>query len=528
LFERSDKDVLTIRDAAKWASSYLKKEVAESNIMYLIQYGRLERTVKNGISFVSKDDLRKYYRSYNGRREIEWKNKLGEDINWALSFDNVREKERTKHVHRLHPYKGKFIPQLVEYFLDDHTDQFKQDVFFEKGDVILDPFCGSGTTLVQANELGMHGIGVDVSFFNCMIANAKTMRYDLVGLHGEIDKISNLLWEHYNSSSVPAFDSELLDMLYVFNNKYFPTPEFRSRVAAGEVDERKFAARREEQFLPLYNELVRKHKIKLKQPKSDSFLGTWYVQNARDEIDYALELIKKVKNPDARRMLSIILSRAIRSCRATTHSDLATLKDPQFTTYYCVKHKKICKPLFTITGKWAAYGKDTLRRLAEFDSLRSNTHQICIAGDSKKIDILAAVRKENEQLADIAAKKKIGGIFSSPPYVGLIDYHEQHAYAYELFGFRRRDAMEIGPMSNGQGQKARDSYVEGISEVLINCKKYLKRNANVLLVANDKYDLYPQIAERSGLKIVNTYRRPVLHRTERDKGAYAETVFHLR
>ena len=30
----------------------------------------------------------------------------------------IKEAETTKHVHRLHPYKGKFIPQLVEYFLD--------------------------------------------------------------------------------------------------------------------------------------------------------------------------------------------------------------------------------------------------------------------------------------------------------------------------------------------------------------------------------------------------------------------------
>ncbi len=34
-----------------------------------------------------------------------------------LSFANIKEYERTKHVHRLHPYLGKFIPQLVEVFL---------------------------------------------------------------------------------------------------------------------------------------------------------------------------------------------------------------------------------------------------------------------------------------------------------------------------------------------------------------------------------------------------------------------------
>ena len=102
----------------------------------MIQYGRVKKYGDNSSTKIAKQDLLHYYKSHIGKREIEWKKELGDDLNWALSFDGLKEKERTKHVHRLHPYKGKFIPQLVEYFLDSHTDDFKTDVYFKPGDIV--------------------------------------------------------------------------------------------------------------------------------------------------------------------------------------------------------------------------------------------------------------------------------------------------------------------------------------------------------------------------------------------------------
>jgi hypothetical protein len=118
-------ELINIKEAAIWATSYLGKEVTPSNISYLIQYGRIKKIGENGSTQVSQTDLLNYYQSYNGSRESNFKERLGEDLNWALSFDQYKEAETTKHVHRLHPYKGKFIPQLVEYFLDSHTYQLK-------------------------------------------------------------------------------------------------------------------------------------------------------------------------------------------------------------------------------------------------------------------------------------------------------------------------------------------------------------------------------------------------------------------
>ena len=525
---QNNSGLLTIKQASEWAANHLQKNVTPSNISYLVQYGRIKKIEDNGTTLIDVRELKNYYRSYNGQRETNWKAKLGDDLNWALSFDYLKEADTTKHVHRLHPYKGKFIPQLVEYFLDNHTDNFKKEVYFKKGDIVLDPFCGSGTTLVQANELGIYAIGVDISAFNVMISNAKIGEYDLTGLNYEIGKITKTLKQFIADSNTIKFEKHLIEELQKFNNKYFPSPEYKHKVNRGEINENKYGDEKAEQFLPLYLVLIKQYSIQIKQGISCGFLDKWYLRHVRSEIDFVYSLVEKVKDPNLRKIIKIILSRTMRSCRATTHSDLATLKEPVAAIYYCSKHGKICKPLFSILGWWERYSEDTIARLSEFYKLRTDTFQMCLTGDARTIDIFSKFKRQRNKFDILLKKQKIQGIFSSPPYVGLINYHEQHAYAYDLFNFERKDNLEIGPLSNGQGNEAKKSYVQGISDVLNNCKKYLTDNYHVFLVANDKFNLYPTIAEKSGMKIVNRFKRPVLNRTEKDKGAYSEIIFHLK
>jgi len=520
--------LVTIPEATKWATSYLKKDVSPSNISYLVQYGKVRKHGENGATLVSTDDLKKYYESCKGKREVSWKKKLGDDLNWGLSFDNLREKDTTKHVHRLHPYKGKFIPQLVEYFVDGHTDDFKKGTYFKKGDVVLDPFLGSGTTIVQAMESGIHAVGIDVSEFNCMIASCKVADYDLTYTEKAIKQLLASLDNFKKDQRISIFDEVLLNELSGFNAIHFPNPQFKYDVTRGATDEKVAAQIAEKLFLPKYHELIKKYKISLKQKTDKTFLDKWYIANTRKEIEHVFNALKKERDVKTKKLLALILSRTMRSCRATTHSDLATLQEPQLTTYYCYKHKKICKPLFSIQPMLNRYAWDTLERVKLFNSLKKGTLHAVIPGDSREVDLLEGAKKQNPNFYTLLKQKKLRGIFSSPPYVGQIDYHEQHAYAYDLLGFKRKDNLEIGPLYMGQGVVARQSYVKGISDVLNNCKQHFVKNYDVFLVANDKFNLYPEIAALAGMQIVNQFKRPVLNRTERDRNPYSEIIFHLK
>ena len=530
LWESDDENrLLTLAEAGEWASREFGRAIDAQNIGYLVNYGRVPKINGDGRgALVRLSDLREYYRSRRGLRERYFKRRLGEDINWRLSFEECRESETTKHVHRLHPYKGKFIPQLAEYFLDSRVDEFKTESCFAPGDIVLDPFCGSGTTLVQANELGLHAVGIDISAFNAAISNLKLTRANSATVAQAAKTVAQKIEQSAVGKRARACEVEILDALRAFNEAHFPSPEFKRRVRTGEIDESSHGEKMEKAFLPRYQEILARHKVDARPPDGGGFLEKWYAPAVRAEMRAAKAAVDAIDDNETRGVLRIVLSRAVRSSRATTHSDLATLVEPIFHSYYCGKHGKICKPIFSMLGWWRRYAQDTAARIESFSRLRTDTRQMCLTGDARGIDIAAALEKRDPKLAATVRRKKIRGIFSSPPYVGLIDYHDQHAYAYELFGLKRRDEDEIGAMAKGRGREARENYAAGIAAALQNSRRFLRRDFDIFLVANDNFGLYPQIAARAGLRVVKEYKRPVLNRAEGSKSAYGESIFHMK
>ena len=373
---------------------------------------------------------------------------LGDD----LTFLNVPEYQRTKHVHRLHPYLGKFIPQLVEVFLKK---------YFKKGDIILDPFSGCGTTLIEANVLGINSIGIELSPFNVLIQKVKSRTYD-----------------------IPQVEWEIKDALRRLKRFSYQIRNDDSRLF--EEDSRKFDTKRD-------------------------YLKAWFSERALQEILFYKSIIEDYKNQD---VLKIILSRSARSARLIPHYDLARPQKPVRETYWCIKHKRYCSPIDEALKFINRYSYDTIRRLKEFSKIKTDAFIEIYQGDARTVKLPKDV--------------KIDGVFTSPPYIGVIDYHEQHKYAYELFDFERFDDQEIGPAQKGQNGRAKSEYMDGIVDVFKNVSPYLKDGALIFIVANDKFDLYPKIGEICGFKLIDVFHRPVLMRTERDSNKYFESIFYFQ
>ena len=106
-------------------------------------------------------------------------------MDYTIDFDfkNAKSSDLT---HSLHPYPAKFPPQLPYSILMK---------FGKPGHLVLDPFCGSGTTLVEARLLGFNSIGVDVNGLSSLLSKVKSTPLSKIELENIKIFITNIEFE---------------------------------------------------------------------------------------------------------------------------------------------------------------------------------------------------------------------------------------------------------------------------------------------------------------------------------------------
>lgn len=97
-------------------------------------------------------------------------------------------KQHTRYsTHGLHEYKGKFNPQIVHAVAN---------IFgVNKGQVVLDPFNGSGTTILECAHAGILAYGTDINPMACFIANTKvdSLQINVQEAYAFLDELKDYL-----------------------------------------------------------------------------------------------------------------------------------------------------------------------------------------------------------------------------------------------------------------------------------------------------------------------------------------------
>src|SRR5207237_58598 len=144
-------------------------------------------------------------------------------------------------------------------------------------------------------------------------------------------------------------------------------------------------------------------------------------------------------------VMRVVLARAARSARRTTHFDLDFPRAPQLEPYWCHKHRRTCRPVDRAEHFLRRYALDTLARIQQFPRLRRPASDAAV-----------------------------------------------------LAGALRHATEAVRP------------------------------GAPVLIVVNDRRDLYPEILARAGLRLEERLRRHVNRRTGRRAGEFFEDVLVAR
>ena len=100
-------------------------------------------------------------------------------------FVNFKDNE-TMPIHRWYDFKEGYAARLVEMMLSEFNVKLNS--------IVLDPFAGSGTTLLSSQLKGMRAIGIDINPFFTFVQQVKLdwFKFNLENVKNEIDNLSNI------------------------------------------------------------------------------------------------------------------------------------------------------------------------------------------------------------------------------------------------------------------------------------------------------------------------------------------------
>ncbi len=118
------------------------------------------------------------------------------DASW--SFSECKPSDTSYITHGYYTYPAKFIPQLASRLIREHS---------QTGDIVIDPFMGSGTTLVESLVNERIGVGVDINEIAYLVAKVKTTPIRPIELAQALVRLESELQINLNDARIKSLQS---------------------------------------------------------------------------------------------------------------------------------------------------------------------------------------------------------------------------------------------------------------------------------------------------------------------------------
>ncbi|MDQ1266635.1 MAG: hypothetical protein QG635_1787 [Bacteroidota bacterium] len=124
------------------------------------------------------------------------------EIDYSWNFESANTKEYS---HCYHSYPAMMIPQIARRLISEFKNSNTK--------LLFDPYCGTGTSLLEANLSGINAIGTDLNPLARLIARVKTKLYDINIISKYINKLENEIHDYQlsNSENLNLFSIQKVD-----------------------------------------------------------------------------------------------------------------------------------------------------------------------------------------------------------------------------------------------------------------------------------------------------------------------------